>query len=101
VFSGWIKLHRQSLNTTALKDDARRGMWERILLRAAHTPTKVDWRGQTIVLAPGQCAISVRQFAAEGGQPYKAARGILDRFEREGMIQQMPIRVQGGAQQEL
>jgi hypothetical protein len=64
VFSGWIKLHRQSLNTTALKDDARRGMWERILLRAAHTPTKVDWRGQTIMLAPGQCAISVRQFAA-------------------------------------
>ena len=88
---GWVKIHRSIESCAALDTDDAEGVWVRLVRMAAHDARAVTWKGQTIVLQPGQLCLSVRAWSRERGTSYKRLRNILARFEREGMIEQQPI----------
>lgn len=90
--AGWIKAHRSMLEHPALQHDTAFRVWMILLLRAAHKPTKVNWKGQTVGLHSGQVAISVRKLARDYEIPYKSARGAIDRLAREECITLMQIK---------
>lgn len=89
--AGWIKAHRGMLDHPALQTQSRMTLWVVLLMRAAHAGKKVNWKGQSIGLLPGQMAISLRQICRQYEIPHKAARGAIDRFTREGMLIESPI----------
>lgn len=83
---GWIKVWRRTLNHPCLTQHDERGLWLTLLLRAAHEPTEVRFRGKVVKLARGQLAISLREEAERGGTSYKRTRSIVDLMRREKMI---------------
>jgi hypothetical protein len=91
MVAGWVKLHRSAEDHPVLKNATRRGLFDRMLLRAARQPRRVSWRGRSIALERGQLAVSVREFAEANELGHKETRLHLDRLAREGMISVTPI----------
>lgn len=89
--AGWVKLHRSAESHPVLRNATRRGLFDRLLLRAAREAGRVSWRGNTLALDVGQLAISVREFAEANELTYKETRLHLQRLEAEGMISLAPI----------
>ena len=87
---GWIKTHRKMLETPALQQPLPFFLFSYFLIKAAHKPTKVNWRGQTISLARGQLILSVRAWCLEFNQSRQSVRTIIARFEQEGMLKNQP-----------
>lgn len=83
---GWIKVWRRLLNHPCLTQHDERGLWLTLLLRAAHEPTEVRFRGKVVKLARGQLAISLREEADRGGTSHKRLRNIIDLMRREKML---------------
>lgn len=83
---GWIKIWRRLLNHPCLTQHDERGLWLTLLLRAAHEPTEVRFRGKVVELKRGQLAISLREEAERGGTTHKRLRNIIDLMRREGML---------------
>ena len=52
--TGWIKLHRQSLDSVVFQNANLWQVWCFCLMRANHEPTKILWNGKEMVLKPGQ-----------------------------------------------
>ena len=83
---GWIRLHRASLDCPELSDPMALAIWATILLRAAHRPTRIGWRGTRQELDRGQLLISVREFSERTGVPYQKTRTVLKKFTDSGML---------------
>lgn len=87
--AGWIKIHRKLLdNPIVTKDVDHLALWILILLRAAHAPTDVLFRGKRLTLKPGQFTTG----RLELGRKLKINRSKVDRilktFESEQQIEQ-------------
>ncbi|MCL4510016.1 MAG: hypothetical protein M1470_02965 [Bacteroidetes bacterium] len=52
--NGWIKLHRQSLDSAVFQNGNLWQVWCWCLMKATHEEKKMLWNGQEIVLRPGQ-----------------------------------------------
>lgn len=83
---GWVAAYRRMINHPALQRHDEKGIWLTLLLRAAHKPADVRFRGKVVKLERGQLAISLREEAERGGTSYKRLRNIIDAWRREGML---------------
>ena len=87
--NGWIKLYRKIMeNPIVAKDADHLAIWVYLLLNATHDSYPVLFKGQKIMLQPGQLltgrkAISDRLFISES----KVQR-VLDDFKSEHQIEQ-------------
>lgn len=52
--NGWVKLHRQSLDSAVFQNANLWQVWCWCLLKANHDQKRMLWNGQEIVLKPGQ-----------------------------------------------
>jgi hypothetical protein len=97
--SGWVRAPRALEDHPALQNATRRGLFDRLVLRAARRPAKVNWRSRSVELGTCQLALSVREFAELNELSYKETRNHLARLRQEGLIQDGPILVgaNGGA----
>lgn len=84
---GWIKLHRAATEHPCLQRLDAMGVWCSLLMRAARAPRKLILSGQSIILEPGQLALSVSSFAEDGGVNRKRMRSILGLFRANQMIE--------------
>lgn len=87
--SGWVKLHRQILQSKLWRslDADGKVVMITLLLRAAHRP--VSWRvneHKEIILGIGELFISVRMFAKEIGVKDAFLRTILKQFAKSDFI---------------
>lgn len=85
--NGWIKLHRRCLDHPCLKAFDAQGVWDKLLMLAAHEPYQDRLFGQTVTLKPGQLAIPVSSWAEKHGITRKRIRIILASFAEHGMIE--------------
>lgn len=88
--SGWVKLHRQILQSKLwrLLDADGKVVMITLLLRAAHRP--VSWQineHKTVILGAGELFISVRPFAEEMGIKETVLRTLLKQFKKNGFIE--------------
>ena len=51
---GWLKLHRQSLDSTVFQNANLWQVWCFCLMRANHKPTKIMWNGRENIMEAGQ-----------------------------------------------
>jgi hypothetical protein len=93
--SGWVKLHRSAEDHPVLQNATRRGIFDRLLLRAAREARRVSWRGKTFEVEAGQLIISVRDFAEANEVGYKELRNHLARLVKENMLKMGAIQGAG------
>lgn len=84
--AGWIKAHRAMLEHPCLQRADAMGVWVRLLMMAAHEPTRVTFRGKAVELSRGQVAISVLSLADELGVSHKRMRLILGKLSGDGSL---------------
>lgn len=84
---GWIKLFRSVDGHPCLEKFDARGVWDSLLLKAAHAPRPVRLGGQMVTLQRGQLAVSVSAFAETGGISRKRMRNIIELFRANHMIE--------------
>jgi len=88
---GWIKTERSMIDHPTLQSDMAFRLWSVLLARASYRPTRINWKGQTIHLEPGQLAVSIRSLGREFGWSHKAVRHAISRWNREAMLSETPI----------
>lgn len=87
--SGWICLHRKMLdNPVVTKDAEHLAIWIYLLLNATHEDYPAMFKGEKIILKPGQL-ITGRKAIAErlGVNEYKVLR-VINLFKSEHQIEQ-------------
>ena len=63
---GWIKLHRKTLdNPIVCKDADHLAVWVYLLLKASHGTCTAIFKGEKIMLQPGQLITGRLKIAAE------------------------------------
>jgi hypothetical protein len=92
---GWVKLHRSAEDHPVLQNATRRGLFDRLLLRASREARRVNWRGKTFHLDAGQLIISVRDFSVLNDVGYKEVRNHLTRLVKENMLRMDAIQGAG------
>lgn len=87
--SGWIKLYRQMLdNPVVCKDGDHLAVWVYLLLNATHKEHSVVFKGEKIMLQPGQL-LTGRQSISEKLRVHESkVQRILSCFENEQQIEQ-------------
>lgn len=91
--AGWIKLWRKLLETPALRHETRLSLFVRLLLKAAHEPTTIRFRGQDVELDVGQVVIAERDEAEALACSRKQVRAALTALLDAGLIQRAHYRV--------
>jgi hypothetical protein len=83
---GWIKLHRRALDCPELHGNSKaRSVWFEMMLRAAHEPCRVVWRGLSVDLRRGELVASMREMADQCGVSYQELRTVCMAFKKAGM----------------
>lgn len=83
---GWVKAHRAMLGHPLFQRADAMGVWMRLLMMAAHEPTRVFFRGKPVELDRGQVAISVLAMADDLGLTHKRMRLILGKLADDGSL---------------
>ena len=87
--SGWIKLHRCSLdNPVVMKDAEHLAVWIYLLLNASHADFDIMYSGKKKTLTAGQLRVSRQTIAREMHISESKVQRILKTFEIEQQIEQ-------------
>tara|TARA_R110000824_G_scaffold107488_1_gene253804 strand:- start:11346 stop:12137 length:792 start_codon:yes stop_codon:yes gene_type:complete len=87
--TGWIKLHRQTLdNPIVMKDGDHLAVWAYLMLKATHKSYDVLWYGERKTLLPGQLIASRKSIATELKISESKVERILKKFINEKQIEQ-------------
>lgn len=87
--NGWIKLHRQVLDSpVVMKDAAHMAVWLWLLLHATHKPHDTLFGGKRITLQPGQLITGRREMARELRLSASRINRIISEFKIEQQIEQ-------------
>lgn len=85
--NGWIKLHRKLLdNPIIMKDADHLAVWMYLLLNATHAEYPALFKGQKIMLQPGQLITGRKSIADKLAVNESKVRRILDSFENDQQI---------------
>ena len=85
--NGWIKLHRKLLdNPIIMKDSDHLAVWTYLLLNATHAEYPALFKGQKIILKPGQLITGRKSIAEKLSINESKVRRILDSFENDQQI---------------
>lgn len=85
--NGWIKLHRKLLdNPIIMKDSDHLAVWMYLLLNATHAEYPALFRGEKIMLMPGQLITGRKSIAASLSINESKVRRVLDCFENDQQI---------------
>lgn len=85
---GWIKLWRKINDNWLFSNPAYLAIWIDILIHASHGgDQKVRFRGETIVLLPGQFTAGCSQIGARRGIPPSSVSRILNLMKSERLIE--------------
>ena len=85
--NGWIKLHRKMLdNPIIMKDAEHLAVWMYLLLNATHAEYPALFKGQKIMLQPGQLITGRKSIADKLVINESKVRRILDCFESDQQI---------------
>jgi len=85
--NGWIKLHRKLLdNPIIMKDADHLAVWMYLLLNATHAEYPALFKGQKIMLQPGQLITGRKSIADKLAVNESKVRRILDNFENDQQI---------------
>lgn len=84
---GWIKLHRKILdNPVVMKDSAHFAVWAYLLLNATHAEHPALFKGQRIMLQPGQLITGSISIAEKLKLNESKVRRVLNDFQNDGQI---------------
>ena len=84
---GWIKIHRKMLeNPIVMKDSDHLAVWVYLLLNAAHKERKVLFKGDKIMLQPGQLITGRNAIADFLGISESKVKRVLSDFEGDQRI---------------
>ncbi len=84
---GWIKLHRKTLdNPIVMKDSAHFAVWAYLLLNATHAERPALFKGQRIMLQPGQLITGSISIAERLKLNESKVRRVLNDFQNDGQI---------------
>lgn len=84
---GWIKIHRKMLeNPIEMKDSDHLAVWVYLLLNAAHKERKVLFKGDKIMLQPGQLITGRNAIADFLGISESKVKRVLSDFEGDQQI---------------
>jgi DnaD and phage-associated domain len=87
--SGWIKLHRKSLdNPVVFKDADHIAIWTYLLLNATHKEYPAMFGGQKIMLQPGQLITGRKAISEKLRVQESKVERVLKLFESEHQIEQ-------------
>ena len=85
--NGWIKLHRKMLdNPIIMKDAEHLAVWMYLLLNATHAEYPALFKGQKIMLQPGQLITGRKSIAETLSVNESKVRRIMDVFESDQQI---------------
>ena len=85
--NGWIKLHRKMLdNPIIMKDADHLAVWMYLLLNATHAEYPALFKGEKIMLQPGQLITGRKSIAAKLSINESKIRRVLDCFESDQQI---------------
>ena len=91
--TGWIKLHRKTLdNPIVMKDGDHLAVWTWILCEAAYEPHQRLFGKEKITIQPGQLLTSAQYIAGELKLSESKVKRILKSFESERQIEQQSER---------
>jgi hypothetical protein len=85
---GWIKIHRKLLESYIMRDPVVFKVWLHILLNVTHKPFEVMFKGDKVLLQPGQWTFGRRQLSRECGVSEMQARRALKVLEKNQQINQ-------------
>ena len=87
--NGWIKLHRKILgNPIIMKDSDHLAVWTYLLLNATHAEYPALFKGQKIMLQPGQLLTGRKSIADKLKISESKVTRILNSFKSEQQIEQ-------------
>lgn len=87
--TGWIKLHRKTLNNpVVMKDADHLAVWVYLLLKATRVVHNSFFDGKNIELKPGQLIIGRRRIGHDMGIHESKVQRILKCFESEHLFKQ-------------
>lgn len=87
--SGWIKLHRKTLeNPIVCKDSDHIAVWTYLLLNATHKEHQAIFSGEKITLMPGQLITGRKAISEKFNIHESKVQRILKSFEIEQQIEQ-------------
>lgn len=85
--NGWIKLHRKMLdNPIIMKDADHLAIWMYLLLNATHAEYPALFKGEKIMLQPGQLITGRKSIAAKLSINESKVRRVLECFENDQQI---------------
>lgn len=85
--NGWVKLHRKMLdNPIIMKDAEHLAVWMYLLLNATHCEYPALFKGEKIMLQPGQLITGRKSIAGALDVNESKVRRILDSFENDQQI---------------
>ena len=86
---GWIKLHRKTLdNPIVCKDADHLAVWVYLLLKASHGTCPAIFKGEKIMLQPGQLITGRLKIAADLSVNESKVKRILNAFKTDQQIDQ-------------
>ena len=86
---GWIKLHRKMLeNPIVCKDADYLAVWVYLLLKASHGICPVMFKGEKIMLQPGQLITGRLKIATDLSVNERKVKRILNAFKTDQQIDQ-------------
>lgn len=87
--TGWISLHRKTLeNPVICKDADYFAIWCYLLLSAAHREHAIEFRGQRLILKEGQLITGRKTISEKFNISESKVQRVLKRFENEQQIEQ-------------
>lgn len=87
---GWVKIHRKLLdNPVACKDADHLYVWMYLLLKATHEGISAMFKGEKIVLEPGQLITGRKKIALQTGVEESKVKRILELFKSDQQIERV------------
>ena len=84
---GWIKIHRKMLdNPVVMKDADHVAIWMYILLNATHAEYPTVFKGEKIILKPGQLITGSIVIGTKLKIDESKVRRVLNNFKNDGQI---------------
>lgn len=85
---GYVKIHRKLLNNpVVMKDIDHLAVWIYLLLNATHKEVSAMFRGEKIILKPGQLITGSKSIADKLGINYVKVHRIISEFKSENQIE--------------
>ena len=88
--TGWLKLHRRTLeNPIIMKDAEHLAIWSYLLMKATHEQRDIIFNSNRVTLNPGQFSTGRKVISSELVISESKVQRILKAFESEQQIEQV------------